>query len=70
MLAKCCEGDIEEDETGMARGTYGARRETDVGVLVEKREERRRLRRVGVDGRITLKWRLKEQKVRACTGFI
>ena len=54
----------------MARGTCGTRREMDVGVLVGKREERRQLRRVGVDGRITLKWMLKEQMVRACTWFI
>jgi hypothetical protein len=61
---------MKENETGVANGTYGARREMDVGILVGKSEERRQLRRVGVDGRITLKWMLKEQMVRASTCFI
>jgi len=61
---------MKEDETGVARGTYGARREMDVGVLVGKLEEWRQLRRVGVDGRITMKWKLKKQTVRACTWFV
>jgi hypothetical protein len=71
VLADCCLGDkIKEDESGVARGTYGARREMDVGVLVGKREERRQLGRVGVDGRITLEWMLTKQMVRASTWFV
>jgi hypothetical protein len=37
------------------------------GVLVGKREEWRQVRTEGVDGRITLKWMLEEEMVRACT---